>query len=215
MKYSITILLCACFVMLPIKSRAETMTNCPLLSVESEQIKPQGAPIIMGCIVLVVGLYAAWKLSKLCDALLPTVPPTTPNQPPPPPPATNPPPKKLTSSLLTVTTANATTIPAFNDFTPDVRSIYPFYPAPNGEEYNKWFMLLMDTSTNLVDWETMMIQAYLSQNWILLQVTNIHSSNVFLQTFDQDFQIPSGFPENEPQRFFRRRVAPYELELGE
>lgn len=75
MKTPIAFLLCACLILIPFRSSAP------------ESPPPNGKPpLVLACVVLVVGAVVVWGLWKICQ----NIPPPNPPPPPPPPPPIRP-----------------------------------------------------------------------------------------------------------------------------
>lgn len=176
-KSFITALLVVLLVMLPFQN---------LRAQESPPPQPQHVvACVVSVVVIIGGLYIAYELKKFCDEHLP------PPNPVPPPPPTNAPP-----SVPSTNHAHTSSINAGNSGARlhDIYGAKLF--APDNTEYELLMVWPLETSTNLVNWSSLNITAYISPTFVLIQC----GDNVSLQPRSDSWGV--ALPD-APCRFFR------------
>lgn len=129
---------------------------------------PGNQPALVECVLFVVvvagGLYVAYKLRQLCNRVMPPA-----NPPPPPPPnQTNAPPIKGASMISTVE-INGHSAFVMGDIWEVFDITGAKHAGPDGLEYNQFFVIPFQTSTNLNQWQTHTLTGWLSPTYVLIQ----------------------------------------------
>lgn len=133
------------------------VATMPTVKVKADEpLKDEWAIVICGLIIIGIGCFVGCELKKVCDKHLPPLPPPTP------PPTNSPPCTNLPPKRVSAPSANSALATCYS-----INGSLPGMDAPDGSRYDTYFYYTFETSTNLIQWQTMSVTGWASPTWII------------------------------------------------